>query len=225
MKVRICKTAKHLNIKTIAIYSEADAASQHVRHADQAVLLPGPNATAYTDEDAILAIARDNHADAIIPGYGFLSENAHFARRVTDAGLVWAGPSPDAIEAFGVKHTARDLAATAQVPIVPGTKGLVEDADEAAREAEAIGFPVMLKATGGGGGMGLVTCENAGEVRDGFKMVQSRGQTLFKNPGVFIEAFFPASHHIEVQVFGNGLGQAVHFGEVSVGMSRLYTTC
>jgi urea carboxylase len=217
IQVRICKTARALNIKTIAIYSSADSASQHVRDADEAVLLPGPNATAYTDEAAILAIAREKNADAVIPGYGFLSENADFARRVTEAGIVWAGPSPGAIEAFGVKHTARDLAAKADVPIVPGTKGLVKDADDAAREAETIGFPVMLKATGGGGGMGLVTCANAGEVRDGFKMVQSRGQTLFKNPGVFIEAFFPESRHVEVQVFGNGLGQAVHFGEVSGG--------
>jgi urea carboxylase len=213
--VRICKTAKKLNVKTIAIYSEADSASQHVRDADEAVLLPGSNATAYTDEEAILKIAKEKGANAIIPGYGFLSENSHFARRVGEAGLVWVGPSPEAIEAFGVKHTARDLAAKAQVPIVPGTKGLVADEEEAAKEAEAIGFPVMLKATGGGGGMGLITCSNADDVRDGFQMVQSRGQTLFKNPGVFIEAFYPASHHIEVQVFGNGLGQAVHFGEVS----------
>ncbi|RAR01029.1 pyruvate carboxylase subunit a [Stemphylium lycopersici] len=218
--VRICKTAKKLNIKTIAIYSEADAASQHVRDADEAVLLPGSNATAYTDEEAVLQIAKEKGADAIIPGYGFLSENAHFARLVSDAGIVWVGPSPEAIEAFGVKHTARDLAEKANVPIVPGTKGLVEDEEAAAKEAERIGFPVMLKATGGGGGMGLITCSRVEEVRDGFRMVQSRGKTLFKNPGVFIEAFYPASHHIEVQVFGNGQGQAIHFGERECSIQR-----
>ncbi|KAJ4352812.1 hypothetical protein N0V95_003920 [Ascochyta clinopodiicola] len=218
--VRICRTARKLGVKTIAVYSEADAASQHVRDADEAVLLPGSNATAYTDEDAILSIAKEKSADAVIPGYGFLSENAPFARRVSNAGLVWVGPSPEAIEAFGVKHTARELAAKADVPIVPGTKGLVEDEEEAAREAERIGFPVMLKATGGGGGMGLITCGNVKEVREGFKMVQSRGQTLFKNPGVFIEKYFPASHHIEVQVFGNGLGQAIHFGERECSIQR-----
>jgi urea carboxylase len=219
MQVRISKTAKKLNIKTVAIYSEADAASQHVWDADEAVLLPGSNATAYTDEEAILKIAKEKGASAIIPGYGFLSENASFARLVGEAGIMWVGPSPDSIEAFGIKHTARDLAEKASVPIVPGT-GLVEDDEAAAEEAERIGFPVMLKATGGGGGMGLITCNKVEEVREGFRMVQSRGKTLFKNPGVFIEAFYPASHHIEVQVFGNGQGQAIHFGERECSIQR-----
>jgi urea carboxylase len=183
-------------------------------------LLPGTNATAYTDEDAILQIAKEKGVDAIIPGYGFLSENAHFARVVGDAGIAWVGPSPESIEAFGIKHTARKLAEKANVPIVPGTKGLVEDEEAAAKEAERIGFPVMLKATGGGGGMGLITCNQVEEVREGFRMVQSRGKTLFKNPGVFIEAFYPASHHIEVQVFGNGQGQAIHFGERECSIQR-----
>ncbi|KAF2856447.1 hypothetical protein T440DRAFT_463785 [Plenodomus tracheiphilus IPT5] len=218
--VRICRTAKKLEIRTIAIYSEADAASQHVCDADEAVLLPGSNATAYTDGDAILRIAKEKGAHAIIPGYGFLSENAGFAREVENAGIAWVGPSPGSIEAFGVKHTARGLAENADVPIVPGTKGLVENEDIAVKEADRIGFPVMLKATGGGGGMGLITCNQTDEVREGFRMVQSRGQTLFKNPGVFIEAFFPASHHIEVQVFGNGLGQAIHFGERECSIQR-----
>jgi acetyl/propionyl-CoA carboxylase alpha subunit len=202
------------------VYSEADAASQHVREADEAIQLSGPNASVYTDDDQILKIAAEKRADAIIPGYGFLSENAGFARKVQDAGLVWVGPSPEAIEQFGVKHVARGLAEKADVPIVPGTKGLVEDEDAAAKAAEEIGFPVMLKATGGGGGMGLITCGNVDEVRDGFKMVQSRGKTLFKNPGVFIEAFYPQSHHIEVQVFGNGQGQAIHFGERECSIQR-----
>ncbi|KAL5375797.1 hypothetical protein DPSP01_010904 [Paraphaeosphaeria sporulosa] len=218
--VRICKTARKLNIRTIAIYSEADAASQHVRDADEAVLLPGSNATAYTEEESILRIAKEKGADAIIPGYGFLSENAHFARLVGDAGIAWVGPTPESIEAFGIKHTARALAEEANVPIVPGTKGLVEDEDAAIKEAERIKFPVMLKATGGGGGMGLITCNKVEEVREGFRMVQSRGKTLFKNPGVFIEAFYPASHHIEVQVFGNGQGQAIHFGERECSIQR-----
>jgi urea carboxylase len=182
--------------------------------------LPGSNATAYTDEEAILRIAAEKKADAIIPGYGFLSENAYFARLVGDAGIAWVGPSPESIEAFGIKHTARELAEKANVPIVPGTKGLVEDEHAAIKEAERIGFPVMLKATGGGGGMGLITCNKVAEVRDGFRMVQSRGETLFKNAGVFIEAFYPASHHIEVQIFGNGQGQAIHFGERECSIQR-----
>lgn len=176
-------------------------------------MLSGNNATAYTDEENIIAIAKEKGADAIIPGYGFLSENAHFARLVVQAGLVWVGPSPESIDAFGVKHVARELAEKANVPIVPGTKGLVEDEDAAVREAEKIGFPVMLKATGGGGGMGLITCNEVSEVRQGYQMVQSRGKTLFKNPGVFIEKFYPESHHIEVQVFGNGSGEAISFSK------------
>lgn len=115
---------------------------------------------------------------------------------------------------------ARDLAEKANVPIVPGTKGLVENEDEAIKSAKELGFPVMLKATGGGGGMGLITCSGENEVREGFKMVQSRGKTLFKNPGVFIERYYPASHHIEVQVFGNGQGQAIHFGERECSIQR-----
>lgn len=185
--VRIIKTAKNLNIKTISIYTPVDAASLHVQNADEAVLLSGDNSTAYTDSDQIVKIAKDKNADAVIPGYGFLSENAEFARKVSEAGLVWCGPSPEAIEAFGIKHTARDLAKKAGVPIVPGTEGLVESQDDAVNQSEKIGYPVMLKATGGGGGMGLVTCQNADEVRKGFDMVQSRGEQLFKNPGMFIE--------------------------------------
>lgn len=167
-----------------------------------------------------MQIAEERGVDAIIPGYGFLSENAHFARLVSDAGIAWVGPSAEAIDAFGVKHTARALAEKANVPIVPGTKGLVENENAAMEEAERIGFPVMLKATGGGGGMGLITCSEAEEVRDGFRMVQSRGETLFKNPSVFVEAFYPDIHHVEVQVFGNGQGQAIHFGERECSIQR-----
>ncbi|KAJ9659577.1 hypothetical protein H2201_007326 [Coniosporium apollinis] len=218
--VRIIRTAKALGIRAIAIYSEADAASRHVSFADKAILLPGSNSSAYTDEEAIIKIAKEEKVDAIIPGYGFLSENGHFANAVKEAGIAWVGPSSEAIEAFGIKHVARDLAEKAGVPIVPGSKGLVEDEEDAVKAAEELGYPVMLKATGGGGGMGLVTCSSASEVREGFKMVQSRGKTLFKNPGVFIERFYPASRHIEVQVFGNAQGQAIHFGERECSIQR-----
>ncbi|KAL1311136.1 hypothetical protein AAFC00_001338 [Neodothiora populina] len=218
--VRIIRTAKSLGIRTISIYSEADAASSHVSSADQAVLLQGHSSSVYTDGDNIIAIAKDKGADAIIPGYGFLSENADFARKVKSAGISWCGPSPEAIEAFGVKHVARGLAEKAGVPIVPGTKGLVESADEAVTAAENIGFPVMLKATGGGGGMGLVTCMTNAEVIEGFQMVQSRGRSLFGNAGLFIEKYYPASHHIEVQVLGNGQGKAIHFGERECSIQR-----
>lgn len=204
---RIIRTAKRLGIRTISIYTPADAASLHVGAADEAVLLSGPDSKAYLDGEQIIEIAKARNVDVIIPGYGFLSENTEFARQIADAGMVFAGPSPKAIDDFGIKHTARKLAASADLPIVPGTTELVKSEDDAVAEANTLGYPVMLKATAGGGGMGLLTCFNEGEVRKSFKTVQSRGETLFKNSGLFIEKFYPNSHHIEVQVFGNGQGK------------------
>ena len=134
--------------------------------------------------------------------------------------MVWVGPSPESIESFGLKHTARDLATEAGVPIVPGSKGLISSEEDAVKESERLGFPVMLKATAGGGGMGLATCQNVQEVKDAFQMVRSRGENLFKNAGMFMERFYPDSHHIEVQVFGNGLGNAIHFGERECSIQR-----
>lgn len=217
---RIIRTSKKLGIRTISIYTAADAASTHVSDADEAVLLTGPDSKAYLDGEQIVEVAKSRNVDVIIPGYGFLSENTEFAKQVTDAGMVFAGPSPRAIEAFGIKHTARDLAQKADVPIVPGTKGLVGSEQEAVDEAKKLGFPVMLKATAGGGGMGLLTCHDENTVRESFKTVQSRGETLFKNAGLFIEKYYPSSHHIEVQVFGNGKGKAIHFGERECSIQR-----
>ena len=217
---RLIKTAKKIGIRTISIYTEADASSNHVVDADETVLLTGSDSKAYIDGEQIIEIAKKHHVDAIIPGYGFLSENTDFARQVTDAGMVWVGPSPKCIEDFGIKHTARELAAQADVPIVPGTRGLVKSEDEAVEEAGKLGYPVMLKATAGGGGMGLLTCHDDKGVRESFKTVQSRGETLFKNAGLFIEKYFPSSHHIEVQVFGNGQGKAIHFGERECSIQR-----
>ncbi|MCJ1304484.1 hypothetical protein MMC08_007296, partial [Hypocenomyce scalaris] len=217
---RIIRTAKSLNIRTIAIYTESDAASSHVVQADDPFLLSGGDARGYLDGDAIINIAKERGAEAIIPGYGFLSENADFARAVAAAGMVFVGPSPESIESFGLKHTARELATKAGVPVVPGSQGLIQDQDEAIKEAERLGFPVMLKATAGGGGMGLAVCKDIREVKDSFTMVKSRGETLFKNAGIFMERFYPDSHHIEVQVFGNGLGDAIHFGERECSIQR-----
>ncbi|KAF7628638.1 hypothetical protein AFLA_003989 [Aspergillus flavus NRRL3357] len=211
--VRILKTAKKLNLRTIALYTEPDAASAHVQLADEAFLLDGPPSKAYIDGDQIIKLAKRNHVDAIIPGYGFLSENADFARAIAKAGMVFAGPSPECIEAFGLKHTARDLATKAGVPIVPGSTGLVTSEEDAVKVAKDLGFPVMLKATAGGGGMGLLTCSSEDEVRESFATVRSRGEALFKNAGLFIERYYPSSHHIEVQVFGNGDGKAIAIGE------------
>lgn len=134
--------------------------------------------------------------------------------------MAWVGPSPESIESFGLKHTARDLATQAGVPIVPGSKGLITSEEDAVRESKRLGFPVMLKATAGGGGMGLATCQNVQEVKEAFETVKSRGENLFKNAGMFMERFYPDSHHIEVQVFGNGLGNAIHFGERECSIQR-----
>jgi len=154
--VRICRTER-LKIHNIAIYTEADAVSAHVTAADEAILLSGPESEAYLDGEQIIKIATSRKLDVIIPGYGFLSENAEFSRQVSAVGMAFTGPSPESMVSFGIKHTARDLAARAGVPIVPGTKGLVNSEDEAVQEATQLGFPVMLKATAGGGGMGLIT--------------------------------------------------------------------
>ena len=134
--------------------------------------------------------------------------------------MAWVGPSPESIEAFGIKHTARDLAQKAGVPIVPGTQGLIASEGDAVKESEKLGFPVLLKATAGGGGMGLSIAHSAEEVKKSFAMVKSRGENLFKNSGMFIERFYPDSHHIEVQVFGNGQGNAIHFGERECSIQR-----
>jgi phosphoribosylamine-glycine ligase len=173
-------------------HTEADAASAHVAAADEAILLSGPESKAYLDGEQIIKIATSRKVDVIIPGYGFLSENAEFSRQVSAAGMVFAGPSPESMESFGIKHTARDLAVKVGVPIVPGTKGLVNSEDEAVQEATQLGYPVMLKATAGGGGMGLLTCTSKQEVRESFRTVQSRGETLFKNSGLFIERYYPS---------------------------------
>lgn len=155
------------------------------RSQDPAVISDLPD---YSDE--IIKIAKERKVNAIIPGYGFLSENADFARSVAAAGVVFVGPSPEAIESFGLKHKARELAVKASVPIVPGTEGLIQDEGEAVRESERLGFPVMLKATAGGGGIGLSTCKDVKEVKEAFAMVKSRGENLFKNAGVFIERYY-----------------------------------
>ncbi|KAL4962689.1 allophanate hydrolase subunit 2-domain-containing protein [Aspergillus stella-maris] len=217
---RLIQAAKKLNIRTIAIYTTPDCESEQVRLADIAVLLKGEPRAAYIDGDQIIQIAKNHSAQAVIPGYGFLSENTLFARAAAAAGLIFVGPSPEAIESFGLKHTARELAVAAGVPVVPGTQGLLETEDAAVNAANELGYPVMLKATAGGGGMGLLTCANESQVRENFRTVQSRGASLFKNAGVFLERYYPDSHHIEVQVFGNGMGKAISIGERECSIQR-----
>ncbi|RAK82197.1 bifunctional urea carboxylase/allophanate hydrolase [Aspergillus fijiensis CBS 313.89] len=217
---RLLVAAKKLGIRTVALYTESDSRSGHVGAADEAVLLTGEARAAYIDGEQIIAIAKSRDVQAIIPGYGFLSEDAAFARAVAAAGLIFVGPSPEAIESFGLKHTARDLALTAGVPVVPGSPGLVQSEDAAVEMAQQLGYPVMLKATAGGGGMGLMACTNEAELRQNFQSTRSRGESLFSNAGVFLERYYPDSHHIEVQVFGNGQGRAISIGERECSIQR-----
>ncbi|KAI1336916.1 putative urea amidolyase [Xylariaceae sp. FL0016] len=217
---RIIRSAKKAGIRTVSVYTEPDLESQHVVAADTAYLLSGEARSAYLDGSQIISIAKDQGAQAILPGYGFLSENAEFARMVAEAGLVFAGPSPEAIEIMGLKHTAREIAVGAGVPVVPGSRGLLQTSDDAISAATSLGFPVMLKATAGGGGMGLLVCQDEADVSKNFQMVQSRGNALFKNGGVFLERYYPDSRHIEVQVFGNGHGKAISIGERECSIQR-----
>ncbi|OCF62234.1 urea carboxylase [Kwoniella mangroviensis CBS 10435] len=216
---RIIRSCKELGLTSIAIYSKADRSSAHVRSADEAWLLPGNDQTAYITEGDVLDIARKSGAHAVIPGYGFLSENDGFAEKVEAAGLTWVGPSSEVITKFGLKHTARELAVQAGVPVISGTD-LLNSAEEALVAASKIGYPVMLKATAGGGGMGLQICWNESEIEAAFHSVHARGATLFKNTAMFMEKYVAKSRHVEVQVFGNGLGGAVHFGERECSIQR-----
>ncbi|KAI1848467.1 hypothetical protein JX266_005773 [Neoarthrinium moseri] len=213
-------SSSELGVRTVAIYTDADAESQHVLAADEASMLEGDASSAYLDGKQIIAIAKASGAQAIIPGYGFLSENAEFVRMVAAAGLTFVGPSADAIESMGLKHTARELAVAVSVPVIPGSRGLLSTADVALAEAQNLGFPVMLKATAGGGGMGLLICHNEQDVKQNFEQVKSRGVALFKNEGVFLEKYYPDSHHIEVQIFGNGQGKVISIGERECSIQR-----
>ncbi|MGK4065918.1 urea carboxylase [Rothia sp. HC945] len=217
---RIIRTAKRMGLRTIAVYSDADRASAHVREADEAFRLgPAAPEQSYLDIDRILAAARATRAGAVHPGYGFLSENPDFARAVEAAGLVFIGPTWQQIEAFGPKHSAIAIATESGVPCVPGS-GLVETADAAAIEAERIGYPVMVKASGGGGGVGIATCWNEADLRAAFISVTRLAAANFATPGVFVEKFIARARHLEVQVFGDGDGTIQILGDRDCSLQR-----
>ncbi|KAI2466913.1 AHS2-domain-containing protein [Annulohypoxylon bovei var. microspora] len=216
--VQCIRACKELSIKSIAVFTPADSGSLHVRLADTSVLLEDEGPRAYTNIDAILDICKKHAVDAVFPGYGFLSENVDFARRVHDAGMVFVGPDSEAIYQMGLKHVARDLAVAAGVPIIQGSK-LLGSAEEALALSRNMGFPIMLKASGGGGGMGQQACWSEEEVPAAFSNVESRSKELFGDSGVFMEKYYPTSHHIEVQVFGNGV-EVIHFGERECSIQR-----
>jgi urea carboxylase len=217
---RIIRTLRLMGIRSVAVFSDADEASLHVAEADVAVRIgPGPAGESYLDTARILAAARETGANAIHPGYGFLSENAGFAESCEAAGIAFIGPTPENIRAFGLKHSARALAEAEGVPLAPGT-GLLNDADAAIEAAARIGYPVMLKATAGGGGIGMRVCTDESAVREGFATVARLGAGNFGDAGLFLERFVPRARHVEVQIFGDGTGRVVSLGERDCSLQR-----
>ena len=217
---RILRTVKAMGIRSVAIYSEADRNAPHVRDADEAYCVgPSPAAESYLRQERILDIARSCGAEAIHPGYGFLSENAAFAAACEAAGIAFVGPTPAQMRDFGLKHTARALAQQAGLPLLPGT-GLIADASAAIAAAQRIGFPVMLKSTAGGGGIGMRRCAGERELEESFGAVQRLAEGNFRNAGVFLEKFVANARHIEVQIFGDGRGRVIALGERDCSVQR-----
>ncbi len=217
---RIARTLKSMGIESVAVYSDADRHSRHVADADEAVRIgPAPAAESYLRVEAILHAARSTGAQAIHPGYGFLSENADFAQACADAGLTFIGPTPAQMRAFGLKHTARELAAANDVPLLPGS-GLLANVDQAISEAARIGYPVMLKSTAGGGGIGMQLVWREEELRPAFQSVERIAKSAFKSGGLFLEKYVEAARHIEVQIFGDGHGHVVSLGERDCSVQR-----
>ncbi|GFO83326.1 MAG: acetyl/propionyl-CoA carboxylase subunit alpha [Methyloceanibacter sp.] len=218
---RIIRTAKRLGIETVAVYSDADRDALHVYMADEAVGIgPAAAAQSYLVMDKIIAAAKETGADAIHPGYGFLSENAAFAKALEKAGIVFVGPNPKAIEAMGDKIESKKLAADAKVSTVPGYLGVIETPEEAVKIADDIGYPVMIKASAGGGGKGMRIAYSSGEVAEGFASSQSEAKSSFGDDRVFIEKFIEEPRHIEIQVLGDKHGNVIHLGERECSIQR-----
>ena len=218
--VRIIRTLQAVGIKSVAVYAEADRDSLHVQYADEAWALgEGSAAKTYLNQARLLDIMMQSGAEAVHPGYGFLSENTDFARRCEALGLVFLGPTPEQMDAFGLKHRARDLAIQNQVPLLPGSD-LLDSLETALQIAERIGYPLMLKSTAGGGGIGMQRCDNASELSTAFESVRRLGANNFANNGVFLEKFITQARHIEVQVFGDGQGHVIALGERDCSAQR-----
>ena len=219
--VRVIRACRELGVRTVAVYSDADVAAVHVRLADEAVHIGGSRAAdSYLRTDALLAAARRTGAEAIHPGYGFLSERASFARAVRDAHLVWIGPPAEAIEALGSKTAARTLAERAGVPVVPGTMEPLQTAEEAARVAERFGYPILLKAAAGGGGKGMRVVRTAGELASSLAAAQREARAAFGDDAVYVEKFVDGPRHIEIQVLADTHGTICTLGERECSVQR-----
>ncbi|WP_236206850.1 urea carboxylase [Pseudomonas tohonis] len=217
---RILRTLRQLDVRGVAVYAEADVASLHVQLADEAHSLgDGPAASTYLVVEKILAVARESGSQAIHPGYGFLSENAAFAEACEAAGIAFVGPTPAQLRVFGLKHTARALAKAEGVPMLEGTE-LLESLDAALVAGEQVGYPVMLKSTAGGGGIGMRVCRSASELSEAFEAVKRLGQNNFSDAGVFIEKYIQRARHLEVQVFGDGRGEVIALGVRDCSVQR-----
>jgi len=219
--LRIIRACRELGIKTVAVYSLADRDSLHVRFADEAVCIgPPPSKDSYLNISRIIAAAEITNADAIHPGYGFLAENASFAEICESSGIKFIGPKAEMIQAMGDKAFAKETMRKAGVPVVPGSNGVIKDLKTAKEVAEATGFPVMIKASAGGGGRGMRIVHDLGELEKAFQTAKAEAQSSFGNDDVYIEKCIEEPHHVEVQVFGDQYGNAIHFGERDCSIQR-----
>ncbi len=218
---RIIRTARRMGIKSVAVYSDADEGLPYVSEADEAVRLgPPAPAQSYLDAGLLLDAARATGAVAVHPGYGFLAESARFARAVGAAGLTWIGPSPEAIEQMGDKIRARNLMAAAGVPVAPGSSAPVADSDAAIAEAERIGYPVMVKAAAGGGGIGMSAAYDGDELSQAFDTARTRAERFFGSPEILLERYLPRARHVEVQILGLADGRVLALGERDCSVQR-----
>jgi acetyl-CoA/propionyl-CoA carboxylase, biotin carboxylase, biotin carboxyl carrier protein len=219
--LRVMRTAKEMGLATVAVYSEADRDSLHVRFADEAYLLgPAAPAASYLNSDRVLEIAKRSGAQAVHPGYGFLAENAAFARAVIQAGLAWVGPHPDAIAAMGDKVRARQTMAAAGVPIVPGGTEAIKDIAGVRAAAKRYGLPLALKASGGGGGKGLKIAHTADELESAFTTARREASAYFKNDTIYAERYLENPKHIELQILADKHGTVLHVGERDCSLQR-----
>lgn len=219
--VRIIRACKELNIETVAVYSEGDKEALHVRMADEAYCI-GPTASkdSYLNFTNIMSVATLTGVDGIHPGYGFLAENADFAEICSECNITFIGPSPDAINKMGTKDVARSTMKDAGVPIVPGSDGIIDSVDEGVEIAKEIGYPVIIKATAGGGGKGIRIARNEQELIKGINITQQEAATAFGNPGVYLEKFIEDFRHVEIQVLGDNFGNVIHLGERDCSIQR-----
>lgn len=219
--VRIIRACKELNIETVAVFSEADRDALHVQLADEAYCIgPTLSKDSYLNFTNIISVAKLTGSDAIHPGYGFLAENADFAELCKECHITFVGPSPEAITKMGTKDIARQTMAAAGVPIVPGSEGIIENIDQAIELAGEIGYPVIIKATAGGGGKGIRVAKNEEELIKGINITQQEAATAFGNPGVYIEKYIQDFRHVEIQVLADNHGNAIHLGERDCSIQR-----